>query len=382
MKERSQAPAELKRFMLLFALAWAGGAVAYVPFLTILLPLRVVRLAGGSSVQLLGLITFIGAVAASVLPWIATGLGLITVLLVAVPLTKTPPALIAVVICWQLALNMMLGPLSALAADNVPARRTGLLGGLMALSPAFGALSGVIVTLPGLADADQRLEFVALMVAACVVPLLLFTQAKDGAMQHDSAGTDEGRPFPVVMWFARLLVQIAEAALFAYLLLYFRSLDSGVDEGRIARLFSAVLAAAVPIAILAGRWADRVERPRRILGICAFCSGLGLLAMSAAVSMHQARIAYVGFGLATTVFLSLHSGQTLRVLPNPARRGRDLGLFNLTNTLPSIIMPALALAIVPEQGFPSLLRVLALLTFVSSVLLFWDPGQGTVSPRA
>ena len=77
------------RFLWLFALAWAGGAVAYVPFLTILLPLRVVAIAGADSVRLLGLITFFGALAASfgnVLfgwlsdrgadrrPWVAAGL--------------------------------------------------------------------------------------------------------------------------------------------------------------------------------------------------------------------------------------------------------------------------------------------------------------------
>ena len=388
MKPPREVPTNLKRFMLLFALAWAGGAVAYVPFLTILLPLRVVGIAGGSSVQLLALITFCGAVAAGLgnilfgwlsdrtqrrLPWIAVGLGLITVLLLAVPLARAPTALIAVVVCWQLAVNMILGPLSALAADKVPPGKTGLLGGLMALSPAFGALSGVIVTIQGLAGPDQRLGLVALMVAACVVPLLLFARGNERALPSDRAAPDERRPFPILMWLARLLVQIAEAALFAYLLLYFRSLDAAVEESRIARLFGGVLAAAVPIAILAGRWADRVERPMRVLAACAFCSGLGLVVMSAAISVRQASIAYVGFGLATTVFLSLHSGQTLRVLPNSARRGRDLGLFNLTNTLPSIIMPVLAVAIVPDQGFPVLLRFLAVLTFVSSALLFWNP---------
>lgn len=390
MKDQSDAPAELKRFMLLFALAWAGGAVAYVPFLTILLPLRVIGLAGGSSVQLLALMTLCGAVAASAgnilfgwlsdltgrrLPWVAVGLGLTVVLLLAVPLARRPAALIALVVCWQLALNMMLGPLSALAADNVPPGKTGMLGGLMALSPAFGALSGVIVTIRGLAGADQRLGLVALMVASCVVPLLLFARGNERTLPSGRAATDERHPFPFLMWFARLLVQIAEAALFAYLLLYFRSLDGAVEESRIARLFSAVLAVAVPIAILAGRWADRVERPMRVLAGCAFCSGLGLLGLSAAINVHQASIAYVGFGLATTVFLSLHSGQTLRVLPNSGRRGRDLGLFNLTNTLPSIIMPVLALAIVPGQGFPVLLRLLAVLTFVSSALLFWSPAM-------
>ena len=47
------------RFLWLFALAWAGGAVAYVPFL------RVVAIAGADSVRLLGLITFFAALAAS-----------------------------------------------------------------------------------------------------------------------------------------------------------------------------------------------------------------------------------------------------------------------------------------------------------------------------
>jgi MFS family permease len=384
---QSRAPTELKRFMVLFALAWAGGAVAYVPFLTILLPLRVVGIAGGSSVRLLALTTFCGAIAASTgnilfgwlsdrtgrrLPWIATGLVLTTALLLGVSRASSPIELVVVIVCWQLALNMMLGPLSALAADNVPARKTGLLGGLMALSPAFGALSGVIVTLPGFADPDLRLGLVALMVAVCVLPVLLFGQRRESAARESMAPANERRSFPFIMWLARLLLQIAEAALFAYLLLYFRSLDRGIGESHIARLFSAVLALAVPVAMLAGRWADRSDRPKRVLAVFAFCSGAGLLAMSGAVNVREASAAYVGFGLATTVFLSLHSGQTLRVLPDALHRGRDLGLFNLTNTLPSIVMPGLALAIVPTEGFPVLLRVLAVMTFVSSILLFCD----------
>ena len=113
-----------------------------------------------------------------------------------------------------------------------------------------------------------------------------------------------------------------------------------------------------------------MERPARALASCALCSGAGLIAMSVATDIDQASVSYVAFGLATTIFLSLHSGQTLRVLPNPARRGRDLGLFNLTNTLPSMIMSVLAVTIVPRAGFPILLRVLALLVFAASAMLF------------
>jgi MFS family permease len=373
------------RFLWLFALAWAGGAVAYVPFLTILLPLRIVAIAGDQSVLVLGLITFFGAVAASVgniafgwlsdrsgtrRPWIAAGLALSCALLLAIPLARGTWAILALVVCWQLALNMMLGPLSAWAADRVPRDMTGFLGGLMALSPAMGALSGVIVTVPGLAGPDARLGLVAVMVVACVLPALLLVKP---APSTDAPHLDSDRQplrFAIKMWAARLLVQIAEAALFAYLLLYFRSLDPGMDESWIARLFSAVLAAAVPIAILFGRWADRSRWPARPLAICALFSAGGLIAMALASNVNQATAAYVCFGLATTVFLALHSGQTLRVLPSARRRGRDLGLFNLTNTIPSLIMPWLTIVIVPRNGFAALFAILAFLALASAALLF------------
>lgn len=42
----AQAEASPDRFVLLYALAWAGGTIAYTPLLTILLPVRVAELAG------------------------------------------------------------------------------------------------------------------------------------------------------------------------------------------------------------------------------------------------------------------------------------------------------------------------------------------------
>jgi MFS family permease len=371
--------------MWLFALAWAGGSVSYVPFLTILLPLRVVAIAGHESMRVLGLITFAGAAAASIgnigfgalsdrtgtrRPWILAGLVLSLLLLLLIPLASTYQAVLLLVVCWQLALNMMLGPLSAWAADRVPRDRTGFLGGLMAFAPAFGALSSVVVTMPRLATPDQRLWLVAGMVATCVLPALLIVGGSAaGAEQLTNSPPQRRQRFAVAMWLARLLVQIAEAALFAYLLLYFRSLDPTVAESHVARVFGFVVFAAIPIAIILGRWADRSSRPTRPLAVCAFCSGIGLVSMAGASNPAEATMAYVCFGLATIVFLSLHSGQTLRVLPHPEHRGRDLGIFNLTNTVPSLIMPWLTMTIVPKHGFSALFAFLALLAFGSCALL-------------
>lgn len=54
------------RFLLLYALALAGGAMAYVPFLTILMPMRVAEMAGAAKVEWLAYATFAGEIAASV----------------------------------------------------------------------------------------------------------------------------------------------------------------------------------------------------------------------------------------------------------------------------------------------------------------------------
>lgn len=384
-------PRQSIRFLLLYALAAAGGAIAYVPFLTILLPVRMTALAGTNDIQALGYVTFFGAIAASTggvlfgwlsdrtknrRSWIIAGLILTIALLLAVPLAKDVPTLIAIIVGWQLALNMMLGPLSAWGGDLVPDHQKGLLGGLLAFSPALGAVSCAFVTIPGLADADGRLALVGLLVAGAVLPVLLLGRPRPFPELSVPSGdeTPTGPSTTVArMWFARLLVQIAEAALFAYLFFWFRSIDPAITDSETAQLFSLVLTVAVPLALLAGRWADRSGRAILPLVICATILSLGLAAMALSETLFAAKASYVVFGIAATIFLSLHSGQTLRILPRPEHRARDLGLFNLTNTVPSLIMPWLTISLVPGFGFDALFLLLAGLASVAVLLLATMP---------
>jgi MFS family permease len=168
---------------------------------------------------------------------------------------------------------------------------------------------------------------------------------------------------------ARLAVQIAEACLFAYLYFWLRSLDPAVTDNHTARLFSVVLLVSAPLALFVGRWSDRYERPFAPLRVCVLVSSLALCGMAMVGDATSAMFAYALFGISSAVFLALHSAQTLRILPRPHRRGRDLGLFNLANTLPSVIMPWLALALIPLAGFSGLFIVLALLAAGGAVLL-------------
>lgn len=379
------------RFILLYALAWAGGTIAYVPLLTILLPARIAALAGTQAgVDWLAYIAFAGAIAASLggiafgylsdltrnrRGWIATGLLACCAMLAVIAWADSLPLLIGAIIAWQLALNMMLAPLAAWAGDVVPDDRKGLLGGLMAFAPGLGALSGAIITHPGLAGPDARLGLVALFVVLCVGPLLLRRDASQNPAPSVSperaVGSSPARvPVEVLyMWMARLAVQIAEATLFAYLFFWLVRIDAGVSDNETAQLFSLILLISAPLALIAGRLSDRAGRPILPLRLCALGSALGLAAMALADTLAAAKLAYALFGIASAIFLALHSAQTLRILPRPDRRGRDLGLFNLANTIPSMVMPWLAVALVPRLGYPALFALLAVLALFAAALL-------------
>lgn len=390
--EATSAPLQSERFLWLYALAVAGGSIAYVPFLTILLPLQVSAMTGADDVAWLAYATFAGAIAASIsniafgwasdvtrrrVPWIAAGLLSSSLLLGAFGLVDRAAEAIILLTIWQVALNMLLAPLAAWAGDHVPDAQKGRLGGLLAFAPAAGAGAGVLVTLPGLASADTRLWLVAALVLLCVAPVLIFGRPRSiPALLFANDAPEQVAPRrgkAVRMWLARLLVQVSEAALFAFLLFWFRDIDPAVSDARVAQILAVILLAAVPLALAVGRWADRHDRPFSPLALTAAAAAAGLLVMAAARGLEAALAGYVLFGLAVSIFLSLHSAQTLRVLPRPEHRGRDLGFFNLTNTGPSLVMPWLTLAVVPSFGFTGLFVALAGFALTATVLLLRIP---------
>ncbi|MFM7377243.1 MAG: MFS transporter [Erythrobacter sp.] len=376
-------------FLALFALAAAGGAVAYVPLLTVLLPQRIVDLQGGEDVAALAQVSFLGAVMASLAnigigmlsdrararrPFIIAGLILSNALLLAVGTATSVAQIVGLVMVWQVALNLMLSPLMAWAGDCFPDEQKGVLGGALALSPALGALAGSLVTWDGLVAPPARLALVAVLVSALVLPAVLLGKGRvRPALVAPVAAPAE--PLPVRervvlrMWAARLLVQVAEGGMFAFLLYWLRSIAPGYPENGAANIFSLVLASAVPLSLLLGRWSDRHARPVVPLVAAALLCACGMLVMAAAQTLAWAIAGYVLFGLAAAVFLALHSGQTLRVLPAPQHRGRDLGVFNLTNTVPGMVMPGLTVMLVPQFGYGALFVLFAGLSLGSAALL-------------
>ncbi len=374
------------RFLPLFALAWAGGCIAYVPFLTLLLPLRLARIAGGGEIGWLATITVAGGLSASAAnilfgwasdqiggrrPWVASGLLATLTLTAALAVAGSPASLLGAVVAWQVALNAMLAPLAAWAADAVPDHRRGLLGGVFGLGPAAGAATGLLFGWSRLASHEWRLAAVGALVLAAVLPLVLLAQ---------ESGPRDPAPLPrerasrtadlALVWAARLTVQVAQAALFGFLFYIFRALGGAdMPEREFAALVTLVLLASVPLTFGAAAMAARGGRRRIMLvGAClAMAAGLGIMALSG--TLRTAVAGYVIFGLASAVFLALQSGYAMLLLPTPGRHGRDLGLLNLSNTVPSVLSPLLALWLATADDFGPLLVTLVGLTLLAAALV-------------
>lgn len=382
--------------MALLAMAVAGGAVAYVPLLTVLLPLKIAGLQGKEDVAALAQVTFAGAVIASLAniafgmlsdrsrsraPWIFAGLMISTVLLLAIDRAGSMVEVIVLIVLWQVGLNMMLAPLFAWAGDCVPHHQKGTLGGFFAIAPATGAVAASFVTFDTIVADQYRLWVVAGIVLLLVLPVLMFGQGRElpeltkpvaQDAEHEARNA-AARSQVARMWLARFMVQLAEAGLFAFSLFWLRSLAEGIHENTAANIFSMILVASVPLSLLLGRWSDMRQRPIAPLAWCAGLSAVGLAIMALAFDLVSAIAGYVVFGIAATIFLSLHTGQTLRVLPLPQHRGRDLGIFNLTNTVPSLVMPWLTLSLVPAFGYSALFALFAGLALLAMVLLVSMP---------
>ncbi|MDY6923710.1 MAG: MFS transporter [Pseudomonadota bacterium] len=383
-------------YLLLYALAWGGGVVAYTPLLTLLLPLRIAALGPFDKVGALSLAVLVGAVTASIAniaagalsdrfahgrfgrrPWIVAGLVATAAAYGLFAVVDTLVGVLAVVALFQAGLNLMLAPLAALAADEVPDAQKGLLGGLMGAAYPLGALSGVVVM--SAPSPTARLAMTVLLVLLLIGPFLAIFRTRPEALpcEETPPAVRVGRARDLAaLWGARLLIQVAGAIMFAYLLYYFetvevagRTLAAETMAVRVSWLSGLVAAVTVPLAILLGRMSDmaRARKPFLQGAAIASAAGLGLMAL-----FPEWTVAATGYGLfaaSSAIFLALQSTYAMQLLPSPEHRGRDLGVLNLTNTLPAVIGPALAYTALGVSGFRPMLLLVAGLAVLAAALM-------------
>jgi len=379
------------RFILLVALANAGGVIGFLPLLTLLLPIKIAEIAGDDRIAMFTATVIAGALAASASnilfgwlsdqsvargsgrrKWIVFGLFALGASFAAVAFAETPVQIILAIILFQTAVNAVLAPMFAIMGDEVPDTQKGLSGGLIALgAPLASAVAALIITV-GVTGEFRRLAFVFAAVLICVTPLILTPSRIAPTVAQPEESPLLGRDLAIA-WVSRLLVQVAGNVLSLYLVYYFASIDHGTPAsksvGPLGQLLTIAYLIPVPVAVLAGWWSDRIARRKPFLITFAVLAALGLTGLAFARDWDMAAAAFTLYALGSAAFLSLHSGFAMQLLPDPRHRGRDLGLINLTNTLPALVGLLLTWALATPHDFRAVMLVLAGLTLLGGLLV-------------
>lgn len=362
---------------LLYALAFLGAHLAFMPLFVLLLPRRVEAVAGAQSVQVLSVLLLVGGLSASVAHiaagafsdrWfarrgrrrgpIAIGVAAVAATYVGLAYARSPISLGGALIAFQLALNLMFAPLGALLADHIDDARKGRVAAMMNIAlPVSGAGTALIAALFPTDGAAGFLTVAALAVAA-VIPLLVWWPFQSIAAPAAGA-PEQGSGIALkdygLVWGARLMMQLGASFLLNYFYLFLASqpdLAGTLASRALGALAGLAAVASIIAALAAGLWSDREARRRRpmIAGSLLVALAFGLLAAGGNWPVWM--VGYVLFNAGLTAFLSVDSALVAQLVSGHSRRGELLGYMNLTNTIPAVLVPMLTLtALEVRDGF-------------------------------
>ena len=370
-------PTATPRFIALYAIGYVGSYVALITPVVTTLALKIAELDPVGKETSLGLIAALGALVAifsNLLtgalsdrtrsrlgrrrPWIIVGaLGGVA----ALAIVGFAPNLAVVAIGWalaQLTLNMVLAALQALLPDQVPleqrARVSAVLGIAQQVSPVVGIGLAYGVQAAGLGVGNMLL---IPGIVGAVLMILLALMIRD--VPHEEVGAFSpgafARSFSIAKgkrydfawtWFGRFFVILGFAVYTTYQP-YFITDRLGVRTSELLLqqliallIFSASLTVS---AVLCGRTSDRTGRRKPFVFGAAAVVTVALVMLAFTSALPAFYIAAVVMGVGIGAYFAVDLALITDVLPDKnLAAAKDMGIFNIANSLPQSVAPALA----------------------------------------
>jgi MFS family permease len=375
------------RFIAVYALAYAALWLALLTPAMITLALRVRQLAGGNPARPISMVLFAGAIAALVgnpvfgalsdrtrsrfgrrAPYLVGGALAGFAALASIGMATS---IYMVLVGWclaQLAFNAVLAAMVAIVPDQIPASQRGTVVGILGMCMPVGQIVGTFLVqqlagnltlallVPG------ALGLVAVVALALVLPRgLPPAPVAVAAGSSTSVAPARSRGFDLLAhrdfswaWLSRVLFVMGSIFLQAYQ--PFLLIDElGFDASQVPRLIfrSTLVHAAMMVvwSLVAGRLSDRTGRRKPIAMAGSVLQGLGLWLIAGSHSYTTFLFGVALAGMGHGVYEGVNLALVTEVLPDRDRHAaKDLGLLNITNTLPQVVAPLAAPAILMLSG--------------------------------
>ena len=356
-----------------FALAWLGIWMAQLVPYQLLVPDQVQRLLPADapwqdSVIAFGIISGIGGLVALIAyplagaasdrtasrfgrrrPWIFGGALVFAAGLVALGFAQQPVAVAAGWAVVSVGFCLVTAPLTATISDRVPVEQRGAVGAWISAPQAVGSILGLLIVQFVFTGQQAAYASLAVMLVVLVLPITLrggdpvIPRSARPSLRTIIAGFwISPRAHPDFAWTlaGRILVNVGNA-LGTGLLFYFLEFGLGradpTGDLLIASLVYTVFVVAA--AFIGGRISDRAGRRRIFVLIASLLIAVGstLIALLPVFEIDLVGAAILGIGYGA--FLAVDQALATQVLPDPADRGKDLGIMNIATAVPQALAP-------------------------------------------
>jgi len=390
-------------FVFLYALAYAVLWLALLTPIIVTLALKVQQLAPGDTTRPLSLVFGVGAIFALVSnplfgalsdrttsrfgrrrPWLVGGIlcGLFALAMIGAASNIT-----TVLIGWciaQLAFNATLAALVAVLPDQVPIAQRGTVAGILGVCMPVGNVAGTF-----LVQALPQNIWMALVVPGAIgtagVLLFAFTiddppiGARPPASQQNFFSTylidPRQHPDFAWAWISRVFFVMGTATFQAYQPLFLmdhlgiavHALPNHVFESTLLQSALLVISSAI-----GGRLSDRFGRRKIFVFAGSAVYGMGLWLIGTADSYSAFLIGVAATGIGQGTYVGVDLALFTDVLPRQKEdAAKDLGLVNVTNTLPQILSPAIApwILAASDSGYAVLFSAAGLLCLFGSLAI-------------
>jgi MFS family permease len=317
-------------------------------------------------------------------PWLVGGTLVGLAALIAI---GASPSITIILIAWciaQLAFNAVLAAFVAVLPDQVPIEQRGTVSGVLGVCMPIGQIAGTYLVQLFAHDIGKAVIVPGLIGTAGVL-MFAFTI-------HDPYVPASPRP-PRANFLARFLIDprrdpdfawawisrvffvIGTSALSTYQALYLiehlhadtATMPRLMFESTIVGSGMFVLASAV-----GGKLSDRLRRRKAFVCVGAAVYGMGLWLIAVADTYAAFLIGIATTGIGHGLYVGVDLALFTDLLPHQKRdAAKDLGLVNVTNTLPQILTPAIGPLILTSShaGYTALFMICASLCFLGSLTI-------------